>query len=84
MCNIRSCSFGGINSLSHHILDRHTFALIRIIVIFVYHEEVDRCCAGLSTTLAGCCLLKVSDYFLNVVNYCDLNSTMDLVVQSHS
>ena len=84
MCNIRSCSFGGINSLSHHILDRHTFALIRIIVIFVYHEEVDRCCAGLITTLAGCCLLEGCDDFLNLIKHCGLDSTTYPVVQSHS
>ena len=82
--SIRLCSFGGKKSLRHHIVERHKFALFKIFKIFVYYKEVDRCCDGISTTLSRCWLLKDCDYLLNVIKYCDLESTTYPVVQSHS
>ena len=76
--------FGGIKILRHQIVERHNFVLIKLLEIFVYYEEVDRCCTGLSTILSWCCLLEGCDDFLNVIKNCDLDSTTYPVVQSNS
>ena len=76
--------FGVLNILLHQIVERHNFSLLKILAIFVYYKEVDRYCTGLGTMPSGCCLLEVCDDFLNVIRYCDIDSTTYPVVQSHS